>query len=75
MKGGSLGKVLASEGETKLNNHQKQSIVLGVVSAMNYLHSNNVTHRDLKPDNIFLDESNTIAKVSNLIHHISYIFS
>jgi serine/threonine protein kinase len=46
----------AKKGESKLSLLQRiQSVVLGVATAMAYLHSKNIVHRDLKPDNIGFD--------------------
>jgi serine/threonine protein kinase len=38
------------QGETRV-----ARIIVGIVLAMRYLHSRNVVHRDLRPDNILLD--------------------
>jgi serine/threonine protein kinase len=46
----------AKIGESKLSVLQRiQSVVLGVATAMAYLHSKHIVHRDLKPDNIGFD--------------------
>lgn len=41
----------------KLSPSQKNSIFIDVVDAVAYLHSHGVSHLDIKPDNIFVDDN------------------
>ncbi|XP_065173628.1 serine/threonine-protein kinase fused [Atheta coriaria] len=52
-----LNYILSKEGY--LSEERVQKIVWDLVSALYYLHSNRVLHRDLKPQNILLDANNT----------------
>ncbi|KAJ8942227.1 hypothetical protein NQ314_010127 [Rhamnusium bicolor] len=52
-----LTTVLGKEGY--LSEERVQPIVWDLVSALYYLHSNRVLHRDLKPQNILLDSKNS----------------
>ena len=44
--------------QKKLNTMEIKQIFLGLMKAVKYLHSNKVVHRDIKLENILLDENN-----------------
>ena len=46
-------------GQRRLPEHRVQEIAGDLVSALHYLHSNRVLHRDIKPQNILLDTQGT----------------
>ncbi len=58
------GGTLASFVETHdISFEHKVSLLKGIASGMSYLHANNIVHRDLKSENVLLDQSGTIPKI------------
>ncbi|KAI5466183.1 hypothetical protein BGZ63DRAFT_420686 [Mariannaea sp. PMI_226] len=56
--GGDLGKLISDEGV--LGEDQARLASQQLLSALGYLHANNITHRDVKPDNILINSLNPI---------------
>lgn len=57
---GSLNQLIEAErkgcSHPKWNDTRKLITLYGIASAMSYLHSHKILHRDLKPDNILMDD-------------------
>ncbi|XP_065580595.1 serine/threonine-protein kinase cst-1-like [Artemia franciscana] len=51
---------LFSPGQRRLPEEKVRNVAIQLLSAMYYLHSNRVLHRDMKPQNILLDSNGTI---------------
>ena len=75
MPNGSLDKLFAKARKSNKYNdlfrQKKYIILLGIAIAMEYLHNEGVVHRDLKPDNILLDD-NYYPRISDFGSSIMY---
>ncbi|KAM0260307.1 hypothetical protein ACHAQJ_002872 [Trichoderma viride] len=56
--GGDLGKHIADEGP--FEEVESRTMAQQLLSALAYLHRNNITHRDVKPDNILINSLNPL---------------
>lgn len=44
----------------QVSHQQRVEIIIQLMKALSYAHQNNVIHRDIKPDNILVDEKNNV---------------
>jgi serine/threonine protein kinase len=63
VSGGSLHSLLKSRPNRQLKDSEAKSLFLQVASAVKYCHSKNITHRDIKLENILLDEKRKNVKL------------
>lgn len=50
-------------GEGRIPRERAIRIILGILDALDYIHSNGVVHRDLKPENIMVDENDGVKLI------------
>lgn len=76
--GGELLGYVRSFKEERLTESQARPFVRQLVSALNYMHERGVVHRDLKMENILLDEAKKTLKIIGkliCLHIVSVIIS
>ncbi|CAI2382676.1 unnamed protein product [Moneuplotes crassus] len=61
--GGSLHSLLKSRPRKQLKEIEAKKLFYKIACAIDYCHSKNITHRDIKLENILLDESKTEVKL------------
>ncbi|HUV97281.1 MAG TPA: serine/threonine-protein kinase [Acidobacteriaceae bacterium] len=49
--------------ESRISQDRAIRIAIGILDALDYIHSNGVVHRDLKPENIMVDEHDNIKLI------------
>lgn len=57
MEGGDLLNRIVNSPDSRLSEKQTRFMFFQVTEAVNYLHSKGITHRDIKPDNVLLEDS------------------
>ncbi|CAI2382443.1 unnamed protein product [Moneuplotes crassus] len=63
VQGGSLHSLLKSMPNKQLKESDAKKLFFRIASAIEYCHSKSITHRDIKLENILLDESKTEVKL------------
>jgi len=61
--GGSLHSLLKSRANRQLKDDEARKLFKQIASALKYCHSKNITHRDIKLENVLLDESHEKVKI------------
>ena len=63
INGGSLHSLLKSKPNRQLKESEAKNLFRQVASAIKYCHSKNITHRDIKLENVLLDENKKNVKL------------
>jgi serine/threonine protein kinase len=66
IKGGTLSDFVKENGD-RLTESEARKVFKMLISAVNYCHKNQVTHRDIKMDNILLNDKQDLEKGIKLI--------
>ena len=72
VKGGSLSSLI--EKKKKFSDDEASTIVKNILKAIEHVHEKNYIHRDLKPQNILLDDENDLESVKIADFGLSAIF-
>eukprot|EP01059_Diplonema_ambulator_P011317 TRINITY_DN21268_c0_g1_i1.p1 TRINITY_DN21268_c0_g1~~TRINITY_DN21268_c0_g1_i1.p1 ORF type:complete len:768 (+),score=246.92 TRINITY_DN21268_c0_g1_i1:34-2304(+) len=64
VQGGSLGRLVRSM-DSHLSESQAVGYIRQIVNGVHYLHSNGIVHRDIKGDNVLVDTSEGVCKISD----------
>lgn len=60
-----LSKLIEEKRNTPLNPYLCKSMMYQLLDGLNYMHTNRVIHRDIKPDNLLIDSSTATLKIAD----------
>jgi serine/threonine protein kinase len=65
LPGGSLWSYIKAkfQKKKKFSDQEASDLMRGILAAVSYIHERNIMHRDLKPQNILVDDVNDLSTV------------
>ena len=70
--GDMLEMILSSE-QSRLSERKTKFLVTQILVALKHLHSKNIVHCDLKPENVLLSRDSEFPQVNNSLHSVFFL--